>query len=281
MSMHRQSGNWASRLAGVAVLMLALGSSLPATAQIARDNQLMIELLNRIERLERELRELRGDLDLYRHQQETLEQRLQNLDSGTHSGQGLEGAPADADTVETESPPATTTGTGSSPATGSRPPATITPAPVAPAAPVAPPPSAAPPPVATARPLQPLTPEAKAAYDDAIDHLRTGYYEQAANEFRAFLDNYPHSELTDDAQYWLGEVHYVSRDFDQAKEAFIALGVNYPDSNRLPDAMLKLANIYEEGSDKAKARELLQKLVQSYPDTQAGRVAKRRLQGSP
>ena len=89
---------------------------------------------------------------------------------------------------------------------------------------------------------------------------------------------YPNGGLAGDAQYWLGESHYVSRDYDAAKEAFINLGLRYPQSARLPDALLKLCYIYGELGDNARAREVLQKLVQVYPNTQAASLAERRLQ---
>ena len=42
--------------------------SQPPLVQVRPDNQLLVDLLNRVERLEDELRRLRGELELYRHQ---------------------------------------------------------------------------------------------------------------------------------------------------------------------------------------------------------------------
>ncbi len=92
------------------------------------------------------------------------------------------------------------------------------------------------------------------------------------------LSAYPTSTRAGDAQYWLGESYYLSRDINAAKEAFINLGLRYPESARLPDALLKLGYLYSEQGDTARAREVLQKLRQSYPNTQAASLAERRLQ---
>jgi TolA-binding protein len=68
--------------------------ALSANAQNSRDNQLLYELLQRIELLEQELRQLRGDFELLQYQQQgqqagttgddtryqTLEKRLQRLE---------------------------------------------------------------------------------------------------------------------------------------------------------------------------------------------------------
>ena len=56
----------------------------------------------------------------------------------------------------------------------------------------------------------------KAAYDQAFQALKELRYADAAEDFQSFLDQYPNSEYADNAQYWLGESYYVTRNYDIA-----------------------------------------------------------------
>jgi tol-pal system protein YbgF len=245
------------------LLMLVLGSLvLPSMshAQHPLDSELTLELLQRIEQLEAEVRQIRGELEIYRHQAEMLQQE-----------RAIAGYPA-------QPPGETALAAGSS--VTDRPPAGA----YGQLAPVQPPLASAPPPSATERTpsVQSVPPVAagteQANFETALGELREGRYPQAATDLQRFLNTYPNSSLAGDAQYWLGESHYLSRDYDAAKDAFINLGLRYPQSVRLPDALLKLGYIYGEQGDTARARDVLRKLVQVYPDTQAASLAERRLQ---
>jgi len=232
-------------------------------AQNSPDGELTLELLQRIERLEMEIRQIRGELEIQRHQIETLVQE-----------RATAGYPAQPPTTAAVAPPAGAPQAGRSTSAGalSQPEA------------VQPPASATPPMASTAVP--PPAPPARstaggseqADFDAAVGELREGRYPQAMADLQRFLSSYPNSSRAGDAQYWLGEASYLSRNYDAAKEAFINLGLHYPKSTRLPDALLKLGYIYGEQGDVTRAREVLQKLVQVYPDTQAAKLAERRLQ---
>ena len=63
----------------------------------------------------------------------------------------------------------------------------------------------------------------KAAYDQAFQALKELRYADAAEDFRSFLDRYPNSEYADNAQYWLGESYYVTRNYEIALTAFQTL----------------------------------------------------------
>ena len=57
--------------------------------------------------------------------------------------------------------------------------------------------------------------EEKAAYQAAFETLKEGRYKKAKAEFKGFLEKYPNSSYAGNAQYWLGEAHYVTRNFEQ------------------------------------------------------------------
>ena len=220
------------------------------------DYQLTLELLERVEQLEAEIRHIRGELELQRHQLDLFRQ---------------ERAAASPPPVASPSPPlreATPVPT--------RPAGTENPAVPAQSPASAPRPPASSERTATAPPASGQSEQS--AFDASLGELREGRYSEAITGFQGYLSAYPGGKLAGDAQYWLGESYYLSRNYDAAKEAFINLGLNHPQSERLPDALLKLGYIYGAEGDADRAREVLQKLVQVYPNTQAANLAGRRLQ---
>ncbi len=235
------------------ILLTLSGLALPSAgfAQQPTDSELTLEMLQRIEQLEVEVRRLRGELELQRHQLD-LRQTERNA-----------AIPAPASAGVNQAPP----GGYSSPP----PPAVAPPAASAPPPPAAPPLAAPPPPAAVGG-------TESADFDAALSELREGRYPQAIADLQRFVSAWPNSSRVGDAQYWLGEAYYLSRNYDAAKEAFINLGLHYPQNARLPDALLKLGYIYGEQGDAARARDVLQKLVQVYPNSQAASLAERRLQ---
>jgi tol-pal system protein YbgF len=124
----------------------------------------------------------------------------------------------------------------------------------------------------------PASPEAeKAAYDQGFQSLKDLKYAAAAEQFSAFVVQYPNSEYADNAQYWLGESYYVTRNYDIALEAFQALLSNYPDSPKVPDGLLKIGYTHYEMKQWDQARAALEQVQQQYPDTTLARLAGSRL----
>lgn len=119
--------------------------------------------------------------------------------------------------------------------------------------------------------------DARDAYDAAFSLLRDGRYDEAATAFSDFMDSHADSELAPNALYWLGEVHYVTRDFETALEKFRGVVDEYSDSNKVPDAKLKIGFSHYELEDWDEAREVLRAVRDDYPDTSAASLAGNRL----
>ena len=79
----------------------------------------------------------------------------------------------------------------------------------------------------------------QAAYNQAFDILKAGKYADAIKAFQQFLQSWPQSSLADNAQYWLGESYYVTRDFQSAAAAFQTVLDRWPDSRKAPDALVE------------------------------------------
>jgi tol-pal system protein YbgF len=119
--------------------------------------------------------------------------------------------------------------------------------------------------------------EEKAAYQAAFDTLKEGRYKKAKTEFKAFLGKYPNSSYAGNAQYWLGEAQYVTRNFEQGIVEFKKVINKYPTSNKLPDAMLKLGYTFYELKQFPQAKAILQDLRNRFPQSTAARLATKRL----
>jgi tol-pal system protein YbgF len=119
--------------------------------------------------------------------------------------------------------------------------------------------------------------EEKAAYDQAFQSLKDLRYADAAESFQSFIARYPQSEYADNAQYWLGESYYVTRNYDISLDAFNDLLKNYPDSSKKPDALLKIGYAHYELKQWDQARAALEQVKQQFPDTTLARLADNRL----
>lgn len=117
----------------------------------------------------------------------------------------------------------------------------------------------------------------EAAYQAALQTLRSGQYEQAIVALSTFPQQYPQSIYLPNVYYWLGEAHYVVRQFEQAITAFQTVLDQFYDSNKVADSLLKRGfSEYELGQNDT-AQTTLNQVLQQYPDSSAAQLARVRL----
>jgi len=114
-------------------------------------------------------------------------------------------------------------------------------------------------------------------YGQAFDSLKAGNYSVAISGFEGFLKQYPTSPLAPNAEYWLGEAHYVNQDFAAAEGAFQAVLDKWPSSGKAPDAMLDLGNTQLSQGKTSKGRATLRQVISQYAGTDAATRAQKRL----
>ena len=117
----------------------------------------------------------------------------------------------------------------------------------------------------------------EAEYQAAFNLLKDGKYDEASSALQAFVGKYPQHELAPNAMYWLGEAHYVRRDYPAALAAFEGLLKDYPGNRKTPDALLKVGYCQAELQRPGPARAALARVIQEFPDSQAAAEAKARL----
>jgi len=117
----------------------------------------------------------------------------------------------------------------------------------------------------------------RANYQAAFELLKQGRYDQAAIALQQFMVAFPASNLSDNAQYWLAETHYVTQNYSQALPEFQTVLDRYPDSRKIPDALLKIGYCNYELKRYDASREALSAVVATYPETTAARLASQRI----
>jgi tol-pal system protein YbgF len=121
----------------------------------------------------------------------------------------------------------------------------------------------------------------QASYDAAFTALKASDYPKAIAGFRNFVSTYPSSPLASNAQYWLGEAHYVNREYQNAITAFQRVTTDWPDSRKAPDALVKIGFTQAALNRNGDARITLEDVVRRYPGTEAAQLAADRLKRLP
>lgn len=117
----------------------------------------------------------------------------------------------------------------------------------------------------------------RAQYQAAFDLLKEGRYEEARRAFESFLADHPDSQMAGHGQYWLAETFYVGQDFAAALPAFTKVVEDYGASRKVPDALLKIGYSQYELENWAASRRALTRVTSEYPETTAARLARQRL----
>jgi tol-pal system protein YbgF len=116
------------------------------------------------------------------------------------------------------------------------------------------------------------------AYKAAFDLLKARQYAESQSAFRDLLARYPQGQYADSARYWLAESSYTTRDYPTALMEFETLVRQYPQSPKVAGALLKIGYIQYEQQDWPAARASLESLVKRFPEATEARLAKSRLQ---
>ncbi len=118
----------------------------------------------------------------------------------------------------------------------------------------------------------------KKQYQAAFEKLVNGHTSQAIKKFNQFLADFPSGEYTPNALYWLGEAYSIQQNLDLARKSFQQVISDYPHSSKVADAMLKLGYLEIKAKNPVKAREWLSTVSAKYPGTTAAHLAAKKLQ---
>jgi tol-pal system protein YbgF len=114
-------------------------------------------------------------------------------------------------------------------------------------------------------------------YALAYETFKEGKYEKARVEFQNFVKQYPDTEYSDNAQFWIGECYYFENKYEKAISEYEKVVKNYPKGNKVPYALLKQGFSFLNLGDKSSARLILQQIIKNYPNTNQARIAREKL----
>ncbi|EWS77280.1 hypothetical protein AF72_11635 [Xylella taiwanensis] len=120
--------------------------------------------------------------------------------------------------------------------------------------------------------------EERTAYNVAFEALKNSKYADAAQLFLSFLQIYPNGVYTPNALYWLGESYYAMHDFVSAEAQFRSLLSRYPTHDKASGGLLKQALCQANQGHNTDAEQSLEQVLSQYPGTDAARLAQERLQ---
>ncbi len=114
----------------------------------------------------------------------------------------------------------------------------------------------------------------KLEYERLLALFRDGNLDGARQGFAAFLRDYPSSDLSPNARYWLGESHYGKKDYRQAIDSYDRVELDFPQSEKVPAAILKKGYAYLAMKDKKRASSAFKQVVTLYPRSpEAGKAS--------
>jgi tol-pal system protein YbgF len=220
------------------------------------ESQGLVDLLMRLESLQSEVQQLRGDSEVQTHTLNDIKKRQRDLYIDI-----------DRRLLQLER--------GNAGGTGYAPPVAVNPGPAP--EPVNP----APGPVPKVA-QQPITSSAtvdsageQQAYQQAFNLLRELRYAKAVVAFRSFIKKYPNGRYAHIAQYWLGEAGYAQGNFKTAIKDYQVLLDKYTNSPKRAQAMLKIGYSYHKLNDIKSAKATFSKVVTTFPGTtEAGQAQK-------
>lgn len=201
-------------------------------------SQGLMDLLSQVELLNKELRHLKGDLEVAQHQIEVTQQRQKDLYKDTDGR---------LHKLETAPPPV---------------------AQPAPSAEVEAP---------VAAPAQIEDTAENKSLEAAQLLLKESKFKPAFEAFEKFLQTYPNSKLASDAFYGLGSAQFSLKYYKAALATQQKLVMQFPESTKLADAKFSIANCQIQLADIDAAKRTLRDLIAQHPDHALIPNAKRRL----
>lgn len=126
-----------------------------------------------------------------------------------------------------------------------------------------------------------LTIEPDELYNTAYLDFTKGNFDLAIEGFKRYLKFFPNTELSDNAQYWIGECYYSQKHYPDAILEFEKVISNYPQGNKVPSAIYKIGLAYQSMNEINKAKRYYQKVIKEYPNTTEAKLAKEKLASLP
>ena len=208
------------------------------------------ELTEKLQGVQQELQELRGQLELQAHQLETLKQQQIEFYKDLDTRLRQEPAPSGKTMSSTVIPDEPTINQHS--ALELPVPTTITP--------------------------HGNSTDEQISYLAAYELIKNKQYDPALKAMQTFTTNYPQGGYTANAHYWLGELYMVKKDYPLAIQEFEVVLSKFPSSSKSSASLLKIGYALAASGKTDSAKQKLQGVIKRYPDTHAAALALAKLE---
>jgi tol-pal system protein YbgF len=214
-----------------------------------------VELLNKLQGLQQEVQELRGQLEIQAHELKLLQQQqlsfYKDLDAR----------------LRHETP-----GTSNPMALGQQSPGKALPTPLEK--------STSPTPLITqvtnnngrGNPA-----DEQISYLAAYELVKNKKFDEALTAMQAYVKQYPQGGYSANAHYWLGELYMVKKNYPEAIQHFDTVLQQFPSSSKSAASLLKVGYAFAAQGNKQEAILRLQQVIKNYPDTNTAQLAKAKL----
>jgi TolA-binding protein len=133
-------------------------------------------------------------------------------------------------------------------------------------------------PVSAGAPGSAINVSPKQLFDSAMGDYYSGQYDLAIVGFSEYIRSFPKSDLADDAQVNICLAYSQAGKNDKAVEACDLAIRTYPTGDKIPDAYYRKGIALQALRDINGARDAWEHVVKTNPDSDAGRLAKQRLE---
>ena len=123
-----------------------------------------------------------------------------------------------------------------------------------------------------------MTASPRQVWDAAYADYTSGQNDLAVLGFEAYIRNFPKSDSADDAQVMICAAYLSDKKYQKAVDACDTAIRTYPNGNAIPDAYYRKGLALSDMRDMNGARAAWETVVRNFPDSDAGRLAKQRLE---
>ncbi|CDZ77828.1 tol-pal system protein YbgF [Legionella massiliensis] len=220
------------------------------------------ELVNKLQGLQQDIQELRGQLEVQAHDLKMLQQQqlafYKDLDARVRDGssksiQSAQLAPAEQPQQEVAAAPKVNLPTPSQPDQSASEEKIITSGVIN---------------TARGNPA-----DEQISYLAAYELVKNKHFDDALTAMQAFISQYPHGGYTANAQYWLGELYMVKSNYPKAIEHFEIVLKQFPSSSKAAASTLKIGYALAASGKDSEAKFRLQQVIKNYPDTPTAQLA--------
>ncbi|MDZ7636816.1 MAG: outer membrane protein assembly factor BamD [Bryobacterales bacterium] len=119
---------------------------------------------------------------------------------------------------------------------------------------------------------------ASTLFENAKRDKSRGNFDLAVMQFEEYVRTFPGSASAPNAQYQIGEVHYIRKDYDKALEAFDTLLERFPENDMTPLGVYMKGMTLVKMADRTKGAAEFRSLIKRFPNDEYAAKARVQLQ---